>query len=130
MAVAVYGGPRGPTASEQDAAKGLRHPSDPTFVEPREERERERASRHVFADGKLALPVAEALPVERHQVDGGKVGLAGHPLLCQGADCGVAVDAARELHHEHEPAAAIAPRVGAWQFELVDAGQGLAVAIG
>ena len=51
------------------------------------------ARRDALADRELARPVAEALAVERHQVDRGQVGLGLHAELAQRRDGGVAVDA-------------------------------------
>ena len=59
-----------------------------------EERQRDRALGDVLADRELAGPVPVELAVERHQVDGGQVGLALHAELAQRADRAVAVGAA------------------------------------
>src|ERR1700761_8454590 len=62
----------------------------------------------------------EALAVVAHQVHGGKVGLARHVAIGQGAYDGVTLDPPRELDHEHEPAAPAPALVRAGELEFLD----------
>src|SRR5919108_6491903 len=87
--------------------------------ELREEREGQRAARHVLADRELPLTVAEALAVEAHEVDGGQVGLGVHAALAQAPHRGVPVHGRRHLDHVDEPAPAVAPRVGAEELDAL-----------
>src|SRR5215211_9413621 len=67
--------------SRQHLAQRQRHPLHVTLPELREERQGQRAGGHVLTDRELALAVAEALPVEAHQVDRRQVGLRIDPPL-------------------------------------------------
>ena len=63
-------------------------------------------------------------------MDRREVGLARNPKLRQRSDAAVAVDPARQLHDEHEPAAAIAADIGTRQLQRFDARERLAIAVG
>ena len=62
---------------------------------PRDRRQRDRSGGDVLAHRELPRPVTEALPVERQQVDGRKVGLALDPALAERPHRRVAVDTRR-----------------------------------
>ena len=62
----------------RESQQRLRDPGDLSLAQPGVKRKRERAFCAVLADRELALAMAEALPVERHQVDRREVGLARH----------------------------------------------------
>src|SRR2546428_6842630 len=66
-----------------DLAHRGHDPLDLGLAEPREERERQRATRHVLAHRELALAMAEALAIEAHQVDRRHVGLRVDAALAQ-----------------------------------------------
>src|SRR5436309_4279003 len=91
----------------------FRHPLDLTLCQLREEGERDRPCGDVLANRELTLAVAEPLAVERHQVDCREVRLARYTSLAQRPHDLIALDAARQLDDEYEPAAAGAAGVGA-----------------
>src|SRR3982074_3932452 len=94
---------RGPNSSriERGAQRGG-HAVHLPLRHIREEGQRERARRHVLTHRKLALPMAEALSVDRHQVNRGQVGLALDAARGAGPDDRLAVDPARAPDHESE----------------------------
>jgi len=71
--------------------------------------------------------VAEALAVVGHQVHGREVRFARDATRRELADDRVALEAAGQLHDEHEPAAAGAARVRARQPQALDRSQRLLV---
>ena len=100
-----------------------RHAVDLTLGHAGEERQRDRAGSDVLADGELSRPVAETFSVEAHQVDRGQVGLALNPARRERPHGLIAIHPGRQLHDEHEPAAAIAAGIGAGKLEPLDAGK-------
>src|SRR5437588_2923991 len=75
-----------PTHLLYHRAQGLRHLLGLGGAQRREEGQRDRALRDVLAERELAVAVAEALAVVRHEVDGRQVGLRLHAALAQGQD--------------------------------------------
>ncbi len=115
--------------AERPRRSASRHAGDLALAHLREERQRQRACGDVLAHRELALAMAEALAVEAHQVDRRQVGLALDAARRERAHGLVAIDAARELHDEHEPAAPRRRRVRrAGQLQTLDPGERLAVA--
>src|SRR5947209_6564183 len=98
----------------------VRHLRDLALGHLREEGQGDRARGDVLAHRKFTNAVAEALAVERHQVDGREVRLAGDALRAEGSDYLVALDRARQLDDEHEPTAARPSRVRARELEPFD----------
>src|SRR3954463_6529060 len=116
-----------PTHSLYHSAQGFRHLFGLGSAQRREERQGDRARRDVLADRELAVAVAEALAVVRHQMDRRQVGLGLHAALAQRQDGRVAIEAGRQLDDEDEPPALVAVGVLAGQLEALDVAEQLAV---
>src|SRR3954451_11250729 len=86
-------------ALRKQVPERLGHLADVALTHLGEERQRDRACAHVLAHRELAGTVAELLAIEAHQVDRWQVGLRVDPTRAQRLDGGVAIHAARQLHH-------------------------------
>src|SRR6267154_76220 len=107
-------------SAPRETKQGQHHPFDLALAHLGVEGQRQGSLRDLLTDREFPGAMRKSLAVKAHQVDRREVGLALDAARGETLDHAVAVDAARQLHDEDEPATIVSLYVRARRLQSID----------